>query len=193
MEGKLFVISGPSGVGKNTLLNRVMEKRDRVSYSISATSRPMRAKEINGESYYFVSREEFEAMIRGDKLLEYAEYDGNYYGTPLRPILEATGRGDDIVMDVEVVGALKIKQRLPDAVLVFIKAPSFDEIRKRMLGRGDLSPQAMESRLNRAVWECENADKYDYVIVNDDLERACDELLAIMQAEKSGASDENLK
>ena len=109
MKGKLFAISGPSGVGKNTVLNSVVQQRERVQYSISATSRPMRPGEVDGKSYYFVSRTRFEELIANDALLEYAEYVGNYYGTPLQPIREAIENGVDVVMDVEVVGALKIK------------------------------------------------------------------------------------
>ena len=117
MRGKLFVVSGPSGVGKNTLLNAVVARSVHVRYSISATSRAMRPGEVDGKSYYFVTREQFEKLIADDALLEYAEYVGNYYGTPLQPIREAIEAGTDIVMDVDVVGALKIKKRLPGAVV----------------------------------------------------------------------------
>ena len=130
MKGKLFAISGPSGVGKNSVLNRVMQLRDRVQYSVSATSRPMRPGEIDGKSYYFVTREQFEQMIAAGELLEHAEYVGNYYGTPLKPIQAALAAGTDVVMDVDVVGALNIKKRLPKAVLVFMAAPSMAEIRR---------------------------------------------------------------
>ena len=189
MKGKLFAVSGPSGVGKNTLLNRVMEQRDRVQYSISATSRAMRPGEVDGKSYYFVSRERFEELIAQGALLEYAEYVGNYYGTPLKPILEATEQGIDIVMDVDVVGALKIKEKMPEAVLVFITAPSLDVIRQRLEKRGDVSPEAMEERLERAKWEYTQAERYDYLVVNEDLDTAAGELMAIMQAEKCKTMD----
>ena len=185
MRGKLFVVSGPSGVGKNTLLNAVVARSVHVRYSISATSRAMRPGEVDGKSYYFVTREQFEKLIADDALLEYAEYVGNYYGTPLQPIREAIENGVDVVMDVEVVGALKIKKRLPDdAVLVFVTAPSFDVIRKRLVHRGDVAPGLMEERLERARWECSQAVNYDYIVVNDDLTRASEELRAIMLAEK---------
>ena len=185
MRGKLFVVSGPSGVGKNTLLNTVIDSSEKVQYSISATSRPIRPGEVDGKSYYFVTREQFEALIAQDALLEYAEYVGNYYGTPLAPIREAIEDGVDIVMDVDVVGALKIKKRLPEeTVLVFVTAPSFETIRKRLVHRGDVAPGLMEERLARAYWECSQAENYEYIIVNDDITRASEELKAIMLAEK---------
>ena len=185
MKGKLFAISGPSGVGKNSVLSRVMQLRDRVQYSISATSRPMRPGEIDGKSYYFVTRAQFEQMIAAGELLEHAEYVGNYYGTPLKPILTALEAGTDVVMDVDVVGALNIKKRLPEeAVLVFVTAPSFDIIRKRLVHRGDVAPGLMEERLERARWECSQAENYDYIVINDDLQKASEEICAIMLAEK---------
>lgn len=184
MKGKLFVVSGPSGVGKNTLLNEIIDTCEKVQYSVSATSRPIRPGEIDGKSYYFVTREQFEGLIADNALLEYAEYVGNYYGTPLAPIREAIENGVDVVMDVEVVGALKIRKRLPEAVLVFVTAPSFDVIRKRLIHRGDVAPGLMEERLERAKWECEQSVHYDYIVINDDLKQASEELRAIMLAEK---------
>lgn len=184
MKGKLFVVSGPSGVGKNTLLNVIIDTCEKVQYSVSATSRPIRPGEVDGKSYFFVTRAQFEDLIAQDALLEYAEYVGNYYGTPLAPIREAIENGIDIVMDVEVVGALKIKKRLPDAILVFVTAPSFDVIRKRLVHRGDVAPGLMEERLERARWECSQAVNYDYIVVNDDIQKASEELKAIMLAEK---------
>ena len=189
MKGKLFAISGPSGVGKNSVLNRVMQLRDRVQYSISATSRPMRPGEIDGKSYYFVTREQFEQMIAAGELLEHAEYVGNYYGTPLKPIQAALAAGTDVVMDVDVVGALNIKKRLPEAVLVFMAAPSMAEIRRRLASRGDVSPELMEKRMDRAKWEYSQAGQYDYLVVNDTVEHAAQELLAIMTAEKCKMMD----
>jgi len=184
MKGKLFVVSGPSGVGKNTLLNVIIDSGEKVQYSVSATSRPIRPGEVDGKSYYFVTRERFEQLIEENALLEYAEYVGNYYGTPLGPIREAIENGVDVVMDVDVVGALKIKKRLPEAVLVFVTAPSFDIIRKRLIHRGDVAPGLMEERLERAKWECSQAKHYEYIVVNDDLKTAGNELKAIMLAEK---------
>lgn len=189
MKGLLFAISGPSGVGKNSVLNRVVQQRERVQYSVSATSRPMRPGEVDGKSYYFVSRTRFEQMIADDELLEHAQYVGNYYGTPYQPIREALEAGIDVVMDVDVVGALNIKKRLPETVLVFLTAPSLAEIRRRLEKRGDVSPEAMEKRMERAKWECSQANQYDYLVVNDTVEHAAAELLAIMTAEKCKMMD----
>lgn len=184
MKGKLFIVSGPSGVGKNTILNRIVQEQEHVQYSISATSRTIRPGEKDGVSYYFVSRTRFEEMIAAGELLEYAEYVGNYYGTPLAPILEATEKGTDVVMDLDVVGALKVKARVPSAVLIFITAPSFDEIKRRLVGRGDVSPEAMAERLERAHWEYTQAEKYDYIVLNDNIDSAVHKIEAIMTAEK---------
>ena len=192
MKGKLFAISGPSGVGKNSVLNRVMQLRDRVQYSVSATSRPMRPGEIDGKSYYFVTREQFEQMIAAGELLEHAEYVGNCYGTPKSYVERRCAElaaGTDVVMDVDVVGALNIKKRLPEAVLVFMAAPSMAEIRRRLASRGDVSPELMEKRMDRAKWEYSQAGQYDYLVVNDTVEHAAQELLAIMTAEKCKMMD----
>lgn len=189
MKGKLFVISGPSGVGKNTILNRLVEERENVRYSISATSRPIRPGEVDGVSYYFVSREQFEKMIAAGELLEFAEYVGNYYGTPLAPILEATEKGVDIVMDVDVVGALKIKKRVPSAVLIFITAPSFEEIRSRLVHRGDVAPEIMAERLEHAKWEYAQAYQYDYTVMNDTVDHAVARIGEIMTAAKQEKMD----
>lgn len=184
MKGKLFIISGPSGVGKNTLLNRIVQEQSQVRYSVSATSRPMRPGEVDGVSYYFVTRAQFERMIAAGELLEYAEYVGNYYGTPLAPILEMTEKGIDVVMDLDVVGALKVRERVPSAVLIFIMAPSFEEIRHRLDLRGDVPPGIMDERLAHARWECAQAEKYDYTVLNDDLDAAVHKIESIMSEEK---------
>ena len=184
MKGKLFIVSGPSGVGKNTILNRIVHEQPHVQYSISATSRAMRPGEKDGVSYYFVTKPQFEQMIADGALLEYAEYVGNYYGTPLAPIEKATEQGIDIVMDLDVVGALKVKSKVPSAVLIFITAPSFQELSHRLSGRGDVAPEVMKERLKRAEWECGQAGKYDYVVMNDNVDSAVNRVLEIMNIEK---------
>ena len=184
MRGKTFIISGPSGVGKSTVLSALLEKRKNLYFSVSATTRDPRPGELDGIHYHFMDAESFRKWIAMDQFLEYAEYVGNYYGTPLAPILEATERGIDVVMDLDVVGALKVKARVPSAVLIFITAPSFEEIERRLNSRGDVAPQAMAERLERAHWEYTQAPKYEYIVMNDNVESAVYKMLAIMTAEK---------
>ena len=183
-KGTLYVFTGPSGAGKGTVLGRLLAEDDRLFFSISATTRAPRPGEQNGVHYYFLEKADFENRIAQGAFLEHAQYVGNYYGTPLQPIREAIEAGTDIVMDVDVVGALKIKKRLPGAVLVFIAAPSFDALRQRLIHRGDVSPEAMAERLERARWEYTQAHQYDYILLNEDVEQTAGELMAIMTAEK---------
>lgn len=184
MSGKLIVISGPSGVGKSTVVSGVMAQCDTLQFSVSATTRPMRPGEVDGKNYYFVDHAAFQAMIREEKLLEYAQYVGNYYGTPEAPLNEALAQGKDVLLDIEVQGALRVKARRPDAVLIFMLAPSFADIEKRLYGRGDTAPALVEERLNRARWEYTQAPNYDYLVVNDNVDKAVSEILAILTAEK---------
>ena len=184
MNGKLIVVSGPSGVGKSTVVKKVMEEYPNLHFSVSATTRPMRPGEVNGKNYYFVSHAEFQKMIDGGHLLEYAQYVGNYYGTPEAPINKRLTEGCDILLDVEVQGALNIKKKRPDAILIFMVAPSFSEIEKRLNGRGDTAPELIKERLARAKWEYSQADQYDYLVVNDSVEKAVNEILSIITAEK---------
>ena len=184
MSGKLFVISGPSGVGKSTVVKEVMRRSEHLKFSISATTRPQRPGEIDGKNYFFMTRCEFEQMIAEEKLLEYTEYVGNYYGTPESQVDSALAQNSDILLDVEVNGALNVKRRRPDAVLIFMLAPSFSEIEKRLNGRGDTAPELIKKRLDQARWEYTMADQYDYLVVNDNVIKAVEEMLSIMTAEK---------
>ena len=184
MSGKLFVISGPSGVGKSTVVKEVMRRSEHLKFSISATTRPQRPGEIDGKNYFFMTRCEFEQMIAEEKLLEYTEYVGNYYGTPESQVDSALAQNSDILLDVEVNGALNVKRRRPDAVLIFMLAPSFSEIEKRLNGRGDTAPELIKKRLDQARWEYTMADQYDYLVVNDNVNKAVEEILSIMTAEK---------
>ena len=176
MRGKLFVVSGPSGVGKNTLLNAVVARSVHVRYSISATSRAMRPGEVDGKSYYFVTREQFEKLIADDALLEYAEYVGNYYGTPLQPVRDRLALGKDMLFDIDVQGAAQLSLSLPEARFVFILPPSMDELERRLRGRGTDSEEAIRIRLSNARTEIMSSHWFDAIIVNDDLEKAYDQL-----------------
>lgn len=184
MSGKLIVISGPSGVGKSTVVKEVMRRADNLKFSVSATTRPQRPGEVHGKNYFFTNREDFEQMIKDEKLLEYTEYVGNYYGTPESEVNSALELGFDILLDVEVNGALNVKRRRPDAILIFMLAPSFSEIEKRLNGRGDTAPELIKRRLDQARWEYTMAGQYDYLVVNDDVNKAVGEILSIMTAEK---------
>jgi len=189
MSGKLIVISGPSGVGKSTVMKRLMEENKNLQFSVSATTRPIRPGEIDGESYYFVTKEQFEQMIQEEALLEYATYVGNYYGTPEKQLNDALSAGKDILLDIEVQGAMNVRKRRKDAILIFLLAPSFEELTKRLQGRGDTPPDKIAARLEQARWEYSQAPNYDYFVVNDSVEKAVDELRAIITAEKCRSVD----
>ncbi len=178
-KGKLVVISGASGVGKGTVLGRMMEKREDLSFSVSATTRPPRPNEIDGVHYYFVTKERFEEMIREGAFLEYDSHNTYYYGTPRRQAEEKMERGD-VLLDIEPNGARQVKQAAPEATLIFIMPPSREELERRLRGRGDTSEDQIAMRLKRAVWEMEQRWWYDYIVVNDDADRCAEEILNII-------------
>ena len=166
-KGKLIVISGASGVGKGTVLGIMMEKRKDLSFSVSATTRPPRPGEIDGVHYYFITREKFEDMIAAGEFLEYDAHAANYYGTPRAQAEEKQTHGP-VLLDIEPKGAKQVKEKAPDAVLIFIMPPSVAELERRLRGRGDTSEEQIQMRMERATWEMEQRVWYDHVVVNDD-------------------------
>ena len=181
--GKIFVVSGPSGVGKSTVISKVMDRRDDLCFSVSATTRSPRPGECDGVDYFFVSWDEFDRMIGDDELLEHAEYVGNCYGTP-RSYVEARQReGLNVLLDIEVQGARQVRDRVPEAIKIFVIPPSLRALEERLRGRGTDSEEQIHSRLMRARAEYREAVFYDYVVVNDDPDRAAEELNSIITAE----------
>lgn len=179
--GKLYIISAPSGTGKSTVIKRIMETRKDLVFSVSATTRPPRIGETNGLSYVFMTHDEFEAHIRKQDFLEYAEYVGNYYGTPRKPVLDELRRGNDIILDIDVVGCRQVKKVMPEAVTIFIVPPSLDELEARLRMRNTDSEDNILKRLERAKAELAEKDTYDYVVVNDEVDKAAEEIIRIME------------
>lgn len=187
-KGILIVISGFSGAGKGTLMKALLEQHDNYALSISATTRQPRAGELDGREYFFLSRERFEAMIEQGDFIEYADYVGNYYGTPKTYVDQQLEEGKDVILEIEIQGALNIKARFPDTVLLFVSPPSAEELRRRLIGRGTESLEVIESRLARAAEESRGMEAYDYFVINDDLEECVESIHQILQAEHRRAS-----
>jgi guanylate kinase len=183
-KGGIFVVSGPSGSGKDTLLSQLFKKCPEIKFSISSVTRPMRAGEKEGEKYNFISRKEFEEMLQRDELLEHNVYVGNYYGTPKTPVLNASKNGEDIIIEVDVNGAKQIREKLPQAVSIFIMPPSFAELEKRLSGRGTETEEVIAERMNSALFEIERATEYDYIVVNDDIDTAVDDIIQIISGSR---------
>lgn len=190
-KGLAFVLSGPSGSGKDTVLARVRERMPELGFSISCVTRPRRGSDKEDGKYRFVSVAEFEAMQKENAFLEHNIFLGNYYGTPRRPVEEALDRGEDIVIEIDVNGAAQIRRSLPEAVSLFILPPSMEVLRARLLGRSTDSPEAAQKRLNEAIREIGCAKDYDYVIVNDDLDRAVEDVCSVIRAAR--LRSENMK
>ncbi|MGN1120417.1 MAG: guanylate kinase [Oscillospiraceae bacterium] len=183
-KGLLFVVSAPAGCGKDTILEQLFKKTDTVGYSVSATTRAPREGEVNGVHYFFKTREEFEQMIRDSEVLEYTEYCGNYYGTPKKGVEELLAQGKDVILKIEVEGAMNIKRIFPECCLVFILPPSLAELERRLRKRGTETEEKILQRTAQARNELEFAKNYDYLIVNGELEEAVDDLLAVIRGEK---------
>ena len=182
-KGKTFIVSGPSGVGKGSVLKVLLEKREDVYVSVSATTRQPRPGEENGVHYHFLDVDTFHEWMAQDAFLEYAEYVGNFYGTPKRFVDEAMEEGRDVILEIDVQGALQIAQKRPEAVLIFIAPPSWEELERRLNLRGTDSPEKIQKRLLRAKVEVRTAHTYDYFVINDNVDNAVGELEAIMTAE----------
>ena len=178
-KGKLFVISGASGVGKGTVLHEVMKRRGDISFSVSATTRPPRSSEKDGVDYTFITREAFEEMIEKDMFLEYDNHAKHYYGTPRAQLEEKRAKGP-VILDIEPKGAEIVRREEPDAVLIFVMPPSMEELERRLRGRGDTPEDQIQMRLERAAWEMEQRHWYDHVVVNDDADRCAEEILKII-------------
>lgn len=183
-RGLLIVLSGPSGVGKGTVRKAIFERDDNeFQYSVSMTTRPMREGEVDGVDYYFRTREEFEAMIEAGEMLEYAEYVGNYYGTPLTYVNQTLDEGKDVFLEIEVQGAQQVKEKVPDGVFIFLTPPDLAELKARIVGRGTDSPEVIEERMRVARQEIEMMALYDYAVVNDEVFKAVDRIKDIIVSE----------
>lgn len=188
-KGLLFVVSGPSGAGKGTICNRLAEKMD-IHLSVSMTTRDPRPGEVEGESYYFISLDEFEEKIRTEGFLEYAQVYGNYYGTPKDIVLEEMAKGKDVVLEIDIQGALQIRENFPAGKFIFILPPSMTELRKRITGRGSETEADINLRMKEVLKEVAYIDKYDYCVVNGKLEEAVNRVEAIITAEHSRVSED---
>ena len=184
MRGLLIVVSGASGTGKGTVCKKLLSELPNVHYSISATTRKPRQGEVDGREYYFISEDDFKQWIADGKFLEYAEVYGNFYGTPLTKIEERLNRGEDVLLEIDVQGALNVKRKCPDGVYIFLLPPSLNELKRRIEGRGSETPDSLKRRLQAAVAEIQIGREYDYAVVNDTVDNAVAQIEAILVAER---------
>ena len=188
-RGVLVVVSGFSGAGKGTIMKSLMAKYDNYALSVSATTRNPRPGEEDGREYFFRTREEFEEMIRQDQLIEYAQYVENYYGTPKAYVEEQLSQGRDVILEIEIQGALKIKERFPEALLLFVMPPSADELKHRLTSRGTETADVIAARLHRAAEEAVGINSYDYILVNDQIDTCVEEMHQLIQAQHNKVSN----
>jgi len=187
-RGQLFVLSGPSGAGKSTLRERIRKRFPELWYSVSCTTRAPRAGEIDGEDYSFVSTEAFLAMVKARGFLEWAQVHGHYYGTPREQVVASLGNGRDVLLEIDVQGARQVKIHLPQACFIFVLPPDVETLKKRLRRRGTEDEAAMKVRLDQATREMAEAPWYDYLVINDDLGRASEELAAVIKARRCRAA-----
>ena len=183
-RGLLIVVSGASGTGKGTVCKKILADMPEVAYSISATTRAPRPGETDGKEYYFISRDEFEAWIADGKFLEFADVYGNFYGTPLNKIEERLNRGEDILLEIDVQGALNVKRKCPDGIYIFLLPPSLEELKRRIEGRGTETAESLQRRLDNAIAEIKIGREYDYVVVNDTVDNAVAQIKSILVSER---------
>ena len=181
-KGKLFVISGPSGTGKGTICSEILDQRPSIRMSVSMTTRAPRPGEEEGKEYFFVSKDVFEDNIQQDGLIEYAQYCDNYYGTPREYVERQLEKGKDVILEIEIQGALKVKEKFPTALLMFVMPPNATELKKRLEGRGTESKEVIAKRLRRASEEAEGIEKYDFIVINDKLEECDRQMHSLIQA-----------
>jgi guanylate kinase len=192
--GMVIVISGPSGSGKSTICDRILaEGKERFGLVTSHTSRKIRSTETHGEDYWFVTKEEFQTNMEQDKYLEWAEVHGNYYGTPRDQVDQFLKEGKDVVLEIDVQGGLQIKEKYPESLLIFVSPPTFNELERRLTGRGTDSDEIIARRVKNAVWELEQIPKYDYLIFNDKLDKAVEEVQQVISVEKKRVSRLNMQ
>ncbi|CAN5549349.1 guanylate kinase [soil metagenome] len=189
MRGRLIVVSGPSGAGKSTLIRASLDNVPRLAYSVSATTRSPRKGEVDGRDYVFLTREEFEGWIEDGRFLEWAEYSNNLYGTPEYRVEELLESGYSVILEIELQGARKVRDKRPDAVMIFVRTPSLEETRRRLEGRATETSEALESRMKSAVKEVAARDEFDYEIINGDPERARREIIDLMTKIAEGGDD----
>jgi guanylate kinase len=183
-KGTVITLSGPSGVGKGTVISKLMEKNPELMHSVSVTTRAPRAGEQNGVDYHFVAKNVFEMMIKNDEVLEYDIYCDHYYGTLKAPLTDCVEKGIDIIMDITVPGSISVMESFPESTSIFLLPPSYSELKRRLQNRGTETPQALEKRLRRAISEIGKAQLFDYLLVNDDLEETTESILAIIKVER---------